>query len=567
MDMDTVTTTARPEKAHSSRLGYLANKIAVKSEPGLTSAQLMLTNYDLKPVEPERRQWGPWNFVAFWVADSFNVNTWMISSSMIVGGLSWWQSWLCVWIGYAIAGCFICATGRIGAVYHIGFPVVNRSSFGIWGSLWPVFNRAAMACVWYGVQAYIGGHCIYLMIRSIWKSWDRETIPNTFSASSGTTTADWVSFFLFWVLSLPAIWFPVHKIRHLFTVKSYIVPCAGIAFMIWAIVRAGGIGPIVRQPAKLHGSDLAWEFVKGVMSSIANFATLIVNDPDFSRFSKKPNDALWSQLFTIPIGFAFTSFIGIMVSSSSAVIYGEEIWDPLKLLERFIDDGGSAQRFGVFVIAFAFALAQLGTNIAANSVSAGTDMTALLPRYLSIRRGGYICAAVGLAMCPYTLLTDSNKFTTYLSAYSVFLSSIAGVMCSDYYVVRKGYLEIRELYDARKTGPYYFTYGFHWRGYAAYIAGILPNVVGFVGAIGVDVPIGATYIYNLNFFAGFLVSGGVYWGLCKISPIPATSDKWMEVGEEIDDIRVAYDAGSSQDYDEERVLGPSKGIDDGAKHV
>lgn len=67
---------------------------------------------------------------------------------MIVGGLSWWQSWLCVWLGYAIAGCFVCLTGRIGATYHIGFPVVARSSFGIWGSLWPVFNRAAMgACL------------------------------------------------------------------------------------------------------------------------------------------------------------------------------------------------------------------------------------------------------------------------------------------------------------------------------------------------------------------------------------------------------------------------------------
>lgn len=28
-----------------------------------------------------------------------------------------------------------------------------------------------MACIWYGVQAYIGGECVYLMIRSIWKSW------------------------------------------------------------------------------------------------------------------------------------------------------------------------------------------------------------------------------------------------------------------------------------------------------------------------------------------------------------------------------------------------------------
>jgi NCS1 family nucleobase:cation symporter-1 len=262
----------------------------------------------------------------------------------------------------------------------------------------------------------------------------------------------------------------VHKIRHLFTVKAYFVPCAGIAFLIWAIVRAGGIGPIVHKPATISGSKLAWEFVTGVMSAIANFATLIVNDPDFSRFATKPKDALWSQLFTIPLGFAVTSFIGIFVSSSSAVIYNSEpVWDPLLLLEHFIDDGGSGQRFGVFVIATAFALAQLGTNIAANSVSAGTDLTALFPRFLNIRRGGYICAAVGLAMCPYTLLTDSNKFTTYLSAYSVFLSSIAGVMCADYYIVRKGYLEIKELYDARKTGPYYFTYGVHWRAYVAYM--------------------------------------------------------------------------------------------------
>ncbi|KAK1773344.1 uracil permease [Copromyces sp. CBS 386.78] len=528
-----------------SAVGRWSDRLAVEAEPGLTTAQLMLTNHDLKPVEAKRRTWGAWNFVGFWIADSFNINTWMISSSMMVNGLSWWQSWLCVWIGYAISGCFICLTGRIGAAYHIGFPVVSRSSFGIWGSLWPVLNRAAMACIWYGVQAYIGGHCVYLMIRSIWKAWDREKIPNTFSPESGTTTADFVSFFIFWLCSLPAIWFPVHTIRHLFTVKAYFVPSAAIAFMIWAIVRAGDIGPIIRQPSSLKGNDLAWEFVKGIMTSIGNFATLIVNDPDFSRFARKPRDALWSQLFTIPAGFAITSLIGILVSSCSFSIYGEAVWDPLELLEKFLDEGNSAERFGVFVISFAFSLAQLGTNIAANSVSAGADMTALLPRWINIRRGGYICAAVGLAMNPWTLLTDNNKFTTYLSAYSVFLSSIAGVIVFDYYAVRRGYLEVKELYDGRKTGPYYYTWGIHWRAYAAYISGILINVVGFAGAVGTKVPIGATYIYNVNFFAGFLVSGGVYWLLCHYFPVPAVSDKWMEVGDEIEDTRVAYDSDSA----------------------
>ncbi|KAF2794801.1 uracil permease [Melanomma pulvis-pyrius CBS 109.77] len=555
------------EKVRNSKVAYWADKLAVESEDGLTTAQLMLFNHDLKPVEPERRQWGAWNFVGFWVADSFNINTWMISSSMIAAkpGLSWWQSWLCVWIGYSIAACFICLTGRIGAMYHISFPVVSRSSFGIWGALWPVFNRAAMACIWYGVQAWIGGTCVYLMIRSIWNNWRNDTgdgsggihngIPN-----SGTNTVAFVSFLFFWLGSLPAIWFPVEKIRHLFTVKAYFVPTAGLAFFIWAIVRAKGIGPIVHQPGTAHGSELGWQMVRGIMSSIANFATLIVNDPDFSRFARKPSDALWSQLFTIPIGFAVTSFIGIIVSSSSTVIFGgDPIWNPLDLLEKFLEEGGSGQRFGVFMIAAAFTLAQLGTNIAANSVSAGTDMTALAPRWLNIRRGGYICALVGLVMCPWNLLSSSNSFTTYLSAYSVFLSSIAGVIICDYYWVRKGYLEIKNLYSGKKTGPYYYTFGFHMRGYTAYICGILINVVGFAGAIGKPVPIGAKHIYDLNFFAGFIVSSLVYWSLCRIFPIPATSETWLEVGDEIRNVSVAYHEsdGEATGYDEEVMHGGS----------
>jgi NCS1 family nucleobase:cation symporter-1 len=402
------------------------------------------------------------------------------------------------------------------------------------------------------------------MIRSIWNNWRNDDgsgsggIPNGIP-SSGTNTVAFVSFFLFWLGSLPALWFPVHKIRHLFTVKAYFVPTAGIAFFIWAIVRAKGIGPIVKQPGEKHGSELGWLMVRGIMSAIANFATLIVNDPDFARFARKPKDALWSQLLTIPLGFAITSFIGIIVGSSSTVIFGgKPIWNPLDLLESFLNENaGSGQRFGVFIIAAAFTLAQLGTNIAANSVSAGTDLTALAPRWINIRRGGYICAFVGLVMCPWNLLKDTNSFTTYLSAYSVFLSSIAGVMICDYYWVRKGYLQIRDLYSGKSDGPYYYTWGIHWRGYAAYIAGILINVVGFAGAVGRPVPIGAQHIYDLNFFAGFIVSAGTYWVLCRFFPVPATSDRWLEVGDEIEDISVAYRDSEHEvgAYDEEFMTG------------
>lgn len=248
------------------------------------------------------------------------------------------------------------------------------------------------------------GECFQLMIRSIWNSWDPKNPRYEHTmAGSGTNIVMFISFLLFWIISLPAIWFPVHKIRHLFTFKAYVVPTAGLVFLTWVLVRAKGVGPIIHEQTKLHGSDLAWQIVKGIMSGIANFANLIVNNPDFARFASKPRAAFYPQLFTIPIGFAVTSFIGIMVSSASVLIWpdlGEPVWNPLDVLTLLLDEGGNAQRFGVFIIATAFSLAQLGTNIAANSTSAGTDLTALLPRFLNIRRGGYIC--VRFSSCSVT---------------------------------------------------------------------------------------------------------------------------------------------------------------------
>ena len=82
----------------------------------------------------------------------------------------------------------------------------------------------------------------------------------------------------------------------------------------------------------------------------------------------------------------------------------------------------------------------------------------------------------------------------------------------------------------------------------AYICGILPNIVGFVGACGVSIPIGAQYIYNLSYFAGYIVSFTIYALLCFFWPVKGAPVKdirekgWYEVyvedrpGEKFSDI-------------------------------
>jgi nucleobase:cation symporter-1, NCS1 family len=54
--------------------------------------------------------------------------------------------------------------------------------------------------------------------------------------------------------------------------------------------------------------------------------------------------------------------------------------------------------------------------------------------------------------------------------------------------------------------------------------------VGFAGAVGRTVPIGATYIYRLNYFCGFIVSSVVYVLLSRFWK--AVSEKWKEDGDQ-----------------------------------
>jgi NCS1 family nucleobase:cation symporter-1 len=139
----------------------------------------------------------------------------------------------------------------------------------------------------------------------------------------------------------------------------------------------------------LHGPDS--------ISELTEYRTS--NAPDFASRAKTPAAAAIPQLITMPLGFSLVSFIGIVVSSSSQAIYGKAIWSPIDLLAMFLDGHpSSATRFGVWFIAFAFIVAQvcfpplmheqilirskLGTNISANSISAGCDLTALMPRYI-----------------------------------------------------------------------------------------------------------------------------------------------------------------------------------------
>ncbi|WWD04001.1 hypothetical protein V865_002063 [Kwoniella europaea PYCC6329] len=521
------------------RARQLAGELETRHPEGLSHLELFLATEDLLPVTEEKKTWTAWSFVSFWIADSFNLNTFTIASSMIAAGLNWWQAFVCVIIGYGLVGPLLVLNARPGAIHGIVFPAVNRTTFGLFGSLWPVFNRAGMACIWWGVQAWLGGECVYVLLRALWPSVTR--IPNKMPASSETTSAYILSFVIYWLLSLPTIWVPIHKLKWLFAAKAVVGPIVGFALFGWSISRAGGIGPVFSQPAQLSGSALGWQMIISISSCFNNMFTLITNAPDFASRARTPSAAVWPQIIAMPIGFSVTSFLGIVIASSTVPQFGEQIWDVVKIMDKMLDtNGDSKTRAGLVFISAGFIYVQLLLNVAANSVSAGCDLTALFPRYINIRRGGYIAAIVGICMNPWLLYKSSATFGNYLGAYGVLLSCIAGPMITDYWFVRRGHMRLNDLYTLDRSGWYWYTAGIHWRGYVAYLCGFAVNAPGFIHTLApnVSVPVGAQRIYYLSWITGTGISGLVYYLLCLLSPPPGMNRTFCEIDESAGEPRI-----------------------------
>lgn len=201
---------------------------------------------------------------------------------------------------------------------------------------------------------------VSVLLQAIWPQFVVQTARVIGDPKNGLDVGHFIGFVLFSAGQLILIWFPLHSIRHLFTVKAVLAPIGGISLFAWCLSKAGGGGELIHAKATVGGSELGWAFVVNLMSCISNMATLITNAPDFASRADKPSSVIWPQLIALPLTFAIVSLFGILIGSSSVVIFGEYIWSPLAIMERFLEEFPShTTRAGVAIIAMCFIVAQV----------------------------------------------------------------------------------------------------------------------------------------------------------------------------------------------------------------
>jgi NCS1 family nucleobase:cation symporter-1 len=465
-----------------------------------------LYNEDLAPTMPAQRTWSTYNYIALWFSMSMEVTTYMLAASLIAGGMNWKQAVGTILLGNLIVLIPMLLNAHAGAKYGIPFPVFVRASFGPVGANIPAMLRAIVACGWFGIQSWIGGQAIAAMVVVLWPH--AEHMP-------GVT---WVCFLGFWALNMFVVWRGVESIRFLQSFSAPLMLVMSLTLLFWMLHKAGGFGPMLAAPSMFKTSASFWHFFFPSLTAMVGYwATLSLNIPDFTRYSKNQESQIVGQAIGLPVAMTLYSFIGIAVTSASTVVFGQPVWNPVTLLGKF------HQPWIAFLGMVGLLIATLNVNIAANVVSPSNDFSNLAPKLISFRTGGLITGFLGLAMMPWKLMATFGSYVFgWLVGYSGLLGPVAGIMVTDYFLFRGTRLDSYSLY--RRGGIYEFKNGLNPAAIVALVLGVAAALVGrFVPRVA--------FLYDYAWFVGFFLSGAIYYLMMfraqvseEVRLVPAATD-------------------------------------------
>ncbi|MFQ5602685.1 MAG: NCS1 family nucleobase:cation symporter-1 [bacterium] len=485
------------------------NRKILKNEPTdffSNSSDSHLINADLAPTKIEHRTWSLWNIASLWVGMSVCIPTYMLAASMIESGMNWWQSLLAIFLGNAIVLLPLILNGHAGARYGIPFPTFVRSSFGIKGAHIPSLLRALIACGWFGIQTWIGGLAIHAIISILWQGWSHLGGESTFM---GYTLSHYLSFFIFWLMNLYFVWAGTESIKWMETAAAPFLLLMGICLLIWAAIKVGGVGAILKKSDELAQARSAMSsnkfvlnlFIPWLTAMVGYWATLSLNIPDFTRYAKSQKDQMLGQTIGLLTTMPLFAFIGIAVTGATLILYGEAIWNPVTLLAKLTEEYQNPL-MGLLSM-FVLIVATLSTNIAANVVSPANSISNLNPQKINFRLGGLIAAVIGIVILPWKLL---DMYQSWLISYSGLLGAAVGVIICDYVIIRKKTLNLHDLYLT--DGEYAYRNGFNRTALIALMVGIAVALLGKVHP-------NLQFLFNGAWFSAAFAAFIIYYFLMK----------------------------------------------------
>ena len=433
----------------------------------IRSRDRRLYNKDLAPTDKKNKNWGWFEIFNVWANDVQSLFGYTLAASLFLTyGLNGWA----VFLAILLAGFFIMwlvnLSGAPSVKHGIPYPVFARASMGVIGANFPAMVRGIVAMFWYGAQTYFASTAVALLLKALSGSDGGSAIL------LGMNGIEWISFIFVAVFQIYLFWQGIDLIRRFLNFAGPAVYAVMIVLMLVIWSKAGGnllseVGNIFSGVGDYSGGAFA-AFLAIFGTMVAYFAAVVINFGDFSRFVKNEKEMRKGNLWGLPGNIFLFSFIALMVTAGTVSVFGETITNPTDMVAR-------VGNLGLTVIAaFAFFAATIGINMVANFVPPAYDLANLVPSKIDFRKGGLITSIVGFIIGALwvSFISQVGMFP-FVNTLGAILAPVYGIMIVDYYVIKKGRLDVNQLFSSKKGSKYYYNDGWNQKAFVAWaIAGV-----------------------------------------------------------------------------------------------
>jgi NCS1 family nucleobase:cation symporter-1 len=243
-------------------------------------------------------------------------------------------------------------------------------------------------------------------------------------------------------------------------------------------------------------------FLTAASLVVAYFSTLMLNFCDFSRFSPSERMVKVGNFWGLPVNFLAFSLVIVIVTSGSRTVFGEAITDPVEVVSRI------PSTLVLILGALTFAIATMGINIVANFVSPAYDLSNAVPKHIDFKRGGLITALLALLVTPWNIYNSPVAINYFLGGLGAFLGPLFGIIFVDYYLVKRGRVDVDALYREGASSPYWYQGGIHRRAVVVFaISAVVATVIALVPAFKAISP--------FSWFVGAGLGAVLYWAVAR----------------------------------------------------
>jgi len=462
-----------------------------------------LYNDDLAPAV--ERKWGAFSIFNVWTSDVHSLWGYYLAASLFLLCGNFINFVLAIGLGSLVIFFLMSLVGNAGVKTGVPFPVLARASFGTFGANAPALVRAIVACFWYGAQtSAASGAIVALLIRNEGLLAFHHT-----SHLLGHSTLEVICFVIIWALQLLIIQRGMETVRRFQDWAGPAVWVMMLLLSIYLLVKSGtfSFGSEIPRDVLLQktadagipGEPGSFTALLAVAATwITYFAALYLNFCDFSRYAVDVPTLRKGNLWGLPVNLLAFCLVAGITTTAAYTVYGEVLLHPDEISAKF------DSWFLALLAALTFAVATLGINVVANFVSPAFDFSNVFPKQIDFKKGGYIAAAIALVLYPFAPWeTGAAHFVNFIGAT---MGPIFGVMMVDYYLIRKGVLDVPALYQ--ENGEFKFQNGWHVNAFIAFAIGGL-----FSSVLPTFTSLLPSWWGTYGWFFGVAIAGAVYYAL------------------------------------------------------